>query len=125
LDAQNLSTGSSIETWITRLKLRPVADHALADAIARWREQGLDATVDGFAKAGLRVVVLTCITGRLIRVGDLDDVQWVIQICGMLTPLRRLQGDDRADRRVGDRGYMSIPRVGFCPGDDRGGPDLR
>jgi hypothetical protein len=37
-------------------RLSPVADHALADAIARWREQNLDATVNGFAKAGLRVV---------------------------------------------------------------------
>ncbi len=37
-------------------RLSPVADHALADAIARWREQSLDATVDGFGKVGLRVV---------------------------------------------------------------------
>jgi hypothetical protein len=37
-------------------RLSPVADHALADAIARWREQNLDATVDGFAKIGLHVV---------------------------------------------------------------------
>jgi hypothetical protein len=37
-------------------RLSPVADHALADAIARWREHNLDATVDGFAQVGLRVV---------------------------------------------------------------------
>lgn len=37
-------------------RLSPVADHALADAIARWREQNLHLTVDGFAQVGLRVV---------------------------------------------------------------------
>jgi hypothetical protein len=39
-------------------RLSPVADHALADAIARWREQDLPATVDGFAKVGLRVIAI-------------------------------------------------------------------
>jgi hypothetical protein len=37
-------------------RLSPVADHALRDAIASWREQDLDATVAGFAQVGLRVV---------------------------------------------------------------------
>lgn len=35
--------------------LNPVADHALRDAIARWWQQNLDATVEGFAVVGLRV----------------------------------------------------------------------
>ena len=37
-------------------RLSPVADHALHDAITRWREQNLEPTVEGFAQAGLRVV---------------------------------------------------------------------
>jgi hypothetical protein len=48
-------------TYLRRLS--PVADHALADAIARWREQDLDATVDGFAQVGLRVVEIDAAAG--------------------------------------------------------------
>lgn len=35
--------------------LNPVADHALRYAIVCWWQQNLDATVEGFAKVGLRV----------------------------------------------------------------------
>jgi hypothetical protein len=35
--------------------LGPGADHALWDAVSRWWEQNLEATVEGFAKVGLRV----------------------------------------------------------------------
>jgi hypothetical protein len=35
--------------------LGPAADHALADAIARWWEQDAEPTVEGFSSAGLRV----------------------------------------------------------------------
>lgn len=35
--------------------LGPTADHALYDALSRWRDMNLDQTVDGFARAGLRV----------------------------------------------------------------------
>ncbi len=34
--------------------LSPAADHALADAISRWWQRGLDATGEGFAAVGLR-----------------------------------------------------------------------
>jgi hypothetical protein len=35
--------------------LGPTADHALYDALSRWRDMNLDETVDGFARVGLRV----------------------------------------------------------------------
>jgi hypothetical protein len=35
--------------------LGPAADHALQDAISRWWEHSQDASVDGFARVGLRV----------------------------------------------------------------------
>ncbi len=35
--------------------LGPAADHALRDAVARWRAAGGDATAEGFAAVGLRV----------------------------------------------------------------------
>src|SRR5690349_24177463 len=41
----------------------------------------------------------------------------------MLPPLDRVEREDRADRRVGDRSYMSVPRVGPGPGDHGGQPD--
>lgn len=37
-------------------QLGPVADHALADAIARWWAAGADPTVDGFRAAGINVL---------------------------------------------------------------------
>ncbi len=37
-------------------RLGPAADLALEDAIARWHAHHFDATPDGFAKAGLRII---------------------------------------------------------------------
>lgn len=36
--------------------LGPAADHALRDALSRWWEQSREATAEGFAAVGLRVV---------------------------------------------------------------------
>jgi len=41
----------------------------------------------------------------------------------MLPPPGRAEREDRADRRVGDRGHMSVPRVEPGPGDHGGQPD--
>ena len=41
-----------------------------------------------------------------------------VKIPRMLAPLRRVQGEDGADRRVGDRGHMGVPSVEASPGDD-------
>lgn len=37
-------------------RLGPAADYALRDAISRWWQGNLDATADGFAAVGLRIV---------------------------------------------------------------------
>jgi len=37
-------------------RLGPAADHALADAISRWWAAGLEATPEGFAAVGLKVI---------------------------------------------------------------------
>lgn len=54
---------------------------------------------------------------RLIRVGDLDDVQRLVQVCGVLPPLGRIEGKDRADGRIRDGGHVGVPRVKGGPGD--------
>src|SRR5438067_12825294 len=41
----------------------------------------------------------------------------------MLPPPGRIEREDRADRRVGDRGHMSVPRVEPGLGDHGGQPD--
>ena len=52
------------------------------------------------------------LAGFLItRVGDLDDVQRVIEIRRGVFPLRGVQGKDRADRDVRNRGDVRIPRI--------------
>lgn len=40
----------------------------------------------------------------------------------MYAPLRRVQGEDGADRRIGYRGHMGVPSVQASPGDDSGKP---
>ena len=60
---------------------------------------------------------------RLIGVGDLDEVRWLVKVRRVLPPPARVERENRADRRVGDRGHMSVPRVEPGPGDHRGQPD--
>ena len=47
----------------------------------------------------------------ITRVGDLDDVQRVIEIRRGVFPLRGIQGKDRADRHVRNRGDVRIPGI--------------
>jgi hypothetical protein len=47
----------------------------------------------------------------ITRVGDLYDVQRVIEIRRGVFPLRGIQGEDRADRHVRDRGDVRIPGI--------------
>ena len=57
------------------------------------------------------------LAGFLItRVGDLDDVQRVIEIRRGVFPLGGVQGKDRADRYVSERGDVRIPgiKTGSC-----------
>ena len=56
--------------------------------------------------------------GGLVRVGDLDDVQRLVEVPGVLAPLRGVESEDGADRRVGDGGHVGVPRVQAGPGDD-------
>jgi hypothetical protein len=44
----------SMLVWAGRL--RPVTDHAVRDAIWRWWRLGAEASVEGFARVGLRLV---------------------------------------------------------------------
>ena len=44
---------------------------------------------------------------RLVRVGNPDDVQRLVQAFGVLPPLRGFQGEDRADGRVGSSSTAS------------------
>jgi hypothetical protein len=41
----------------------------------------------------------------------------------MVPPPGRIEREDGADRRVGDRSHMSVPRAEPGPGDDGGQPD--
>ena len=72
------------------------------------------------ARQAIELSVPSSVFRRLVRVGDLDDVQRLIQAFGVLSPLRSIQGEDRADGRVGDSGHVCIPRVKPGPGDDGG-----
>jgi hypothetical protein len=53
-----------------------------------------------------------------VRVGDLDDVQRLVQVSGVLPPLPGVKGEDSADRRVGYVGHVGVPRIEAGPGDD-------
>ena len=72
------------------------------------------------ARQAIELSVPSSVFRRLVRVGDLDDVQRLVQAFGVLPPLRGIQGEDRADGRVGDSGHVCIPRVKPGPGDDGG-----
>jgi hypothetical protein len=50
-------------------------------------------------------------------------VQRLVEVRGMLAPSGRVEREDRADRRIGDRGRMGVPRVEPGPGDHGGQPD--
>jgi hypothetical protein len=50
-------------------------------------------------------------------------VQRLVEVRGMLPPPGCVEREDRADRRVGDRGHMGVPRVEPGPGDHGGQPD--
>jgi hypothetical protein len=45
---------------------------------------------------GKEAPALLCLLLRS-RVGDLDEVQWLVKVVRMLPPLRRVQGEDGAD----------------------------
>jgi hypothetical protein len=53
----------------------------------------------------------------ITRVGDLDDVQRVIEIRRGMFPLRGIQGKDRADRHVRNRRDVRIPGIKTCSRD--------
>jgi hypothetical protein len=46
----------------------------------------------------------------LTRVGNFDDVQRLIKICGGLPPFSGVQSEDRVDCHVRDRSGMSVAR---------------
>jgi hypothetical protein len=47
----------------------------------------------------------------IIRVGDLNDVQRVIEIRGGSLPFGGIQGEDRADRYIRNSGDVRIPGI--------------
>ena len=56
----------------------------------------------------------------LTWVGNFDDVQRLIKICGGLPPFSGVQSEDRVDCHVRDRGGMSISRIKTCSRDNVG-----
>lgn len=56
-------------------------------------------------------------------VSDLDDVQRFVQSLGGPTPFGRVEGEDRADRDIGDGGDVCVVRIEARPGDDVGQGD--
>jgi hypothetical protein len=49
---------------------------------------------------------------RLIRrVGDLDEIQPLVKVLFVLSLPRCVQGEDRADRHVGNGGHAGVPRL--------------
>ncbi len=54
----------------------------------------------------------------LIWVGDFDDMKRLIKIGGGLLPFSSVEGEDRIDCHIRDRGSMSVPRIQTCSRDN-------
>ena len=57
--------------------------------------------------------------GVFVRVGDLYNVQRLVEVRRMLSPFPGGEGEDGADRCVGHVGHVRVPRVEASQGDDR------
>jgi hypothetical protein len=61
----------------------------------------------------------------VIRIRDLDNMQCLIKTGRRLPPFRSIEGEDRVNRHVSDRGSMSVPRIQPCPATARDSRQIR